>query len=299
VPRAIVLVNPRSRSGGRAPIDRIFRAFRDAGWTAELWAGEGLDWVAEATQRAVALGVGAVFGAGGDGLLAAMLPALLEREVALGVVPLGTGNVWARELALPLDLEGAIAAQLACQPARVDLGRANGRLFLVIASVGFDAQIVGLVEAGSKALGQLAYPLAGVALAGAVRGVRCRIRFDDEPPRELELLAGLATNGRLYGGLVALAPEARLDDGLLDVVVFEGSGRSDAATHVARVLAGTHRGSRGVVAARVRRLDVESLGPPVPVQTDGDPRGTTPLQVEVLPQALLALGYGTRGQAAR
>jgi diacylglycerol kinase (ATP) len=287
---AVVLLNPRARSGSGGPLDRILRPFRAAGWEAELWVGEGPEWTSRAARRAVELGVSAVFGAGGDGMLADILPALLGTSVALGVVPRGTGNVWARELGIPLDPESAIAVQLARPPRLVDVGRANGRPFLIIASAGFDARIVSEVEARSKALGQIAYPLAGVGLAGSVRGMPCLIYLDDEAPRELELLAVIATNGRLYGGLVPIAPDAQVDDGLLHVALFPGSGPMDAAAHTARVLAGVHRTDPHVVVRSVRRLRVESLGEKLPVQTDGDPRGYTPLEVEVQPGALLALG---------
>jgi diacylglycerol kinase family enzyme len=155
------------------------------------------------------------------------------------------------------------------------------------------------VEARTKALGQIAYPLAGVGLAGSVRGMPCRIWLDDEPPRELELLAVIATNGRLYGGLVPIAPDARVDDGLLHAALFPGSGPMDAAAHTARVLAGVHRTDPHVVTRSVRRLRIESLGEELPVQTDGDPRGSTPLEIEVQPKGLLALGVAHRGSLSR
>ena len=292
MPRAIVLLNPRSRSGARARIDRVLAAFRTAGWTAEIWAGEGADWTASAALRARDLGVDAIFGAGGDGLLARILPAVLNTDVALGVVPLGTGNVWARELGLPLRPEHAIARQLAEPPRRVDVGTANGRPFLVIASAGLDARIVELVEAdaGAKALGQLAYPLAGFSLAAGLRGVRTRVWLDDDPPIELNLLAGIVTNGRLYGGLVPLVPQARIDDGALDVALFPGAGPLDASAHAARVLAGLHHADPKVLMRRIQRLRLETLGASLAVQTDGDPLGSTPLEVQVVPGALLALG---------
>jgi diacylglycerol kinase family enzyme len=232
-------------------------------------------------------------------MLADILPSLLGTSAALGVVPRGTGNVWARELGLPLDAEAAITVQLARPPQLVDVGRANGRPFLIIASAGFDARIVSVVEARTKALGQIAYPLAGMGLAGSVRGMPCRIWLDDEPPRELEVLAVIATNGRLYGGLVPIAPDARVDDGLLHLALFPGSGPMDAAAHTARVLTGMHRTDPHVVARSVRRLRVESLGEELPVQTDGDPRGNTPLDIEVQPRALLALGVAQRGSLKR
>src|SRR5437773_7631116 len=91
--RAVVLLNHRSRGGGRPPLSRVLHAFEKAGWDAEVWAGAGPDWTVDAARRAVGSGIDAVFGAGGDGMLATMLPALVGTQTALGVVPLGTGNV--------------------------------------------------------------------------------------------------------------------------------------------------------------------------------------------------------------
>lgn len=301
MPRAVVLLNPRSRSGARAPIGRLLGSFRAAGWTAELWAGDDPDWTTVAAQRARDLRVEAIFGAGGDGLLARILPAVLHTETALGVVPLGTGNVWARELGLPLQPERAIAQQLAGLPRRVDVGTANGRPFLANASVGLDARIVQLVEgdAATKALGQLAYPLTGFSLAAGLRGALTRVWLDQDAPFELELLAGIVINGRLYGGVVPLVPDARIDDGLLDVVLFPGSGALEATAHAARVLAGLHHTDASVLMRRARYLRLETLAAPLPTQSDGDPLGSTPFEVRVMPGALLALGADGPRRAAR
>ena len=221
------------------PVGRILEPFAEAGWSVELWAGDRADWTVSAALRARDMGVEAIFGAGGDGALAQILPAVLDTDVALGVVPLGTGNVWARELRLPLQPRRAIIAQLDGPTAQVDVGVANGRPFLANASVGLDARIVELVEsdAGAKALGQLAYPLAGLALASGLRGTPTRVWLDDDPPIDINLLAGIVTNGRLYGGLVPLVPQARLDDGVLDASLFIGGGPFEATAHAARLLA--------------------------------------------------------------
>jgi diacylglycerol kinase (ATP) len=299
MPRAVILLNPRSRSGGTVAIGRLLEPFHGAGWSVELWAGDGIDWTYPAALRARALGVAAIFGAGGDGVLAQILPAVLDSDVALGVVPLGTGNVWARELRLPLDPRRAIATQLSGPPARVDIGVANQRPFLVIASVGLDARIVELVESdtGAKALGQLAYPLAGLALASGMRGTPTRVWLNDDQPVELILLAGVVTNGRLYGGVVPLVPQARIDDDQLDVALFVGGGPLEATAHAARVLAGLHQARSDVVMRKVSRVRFESLGQPLPIQADGDPLGITPLDVAVRPAALLAFGVNHAGRS--
>ena len=291
--RAIVLLNPWSRSGGRAPIDRLLTAFSKAGWSAEIWAGAGADWSYEAAVRARDSGVDAIFGDGGDGQLARILPALVHTDTALGVVPFGTGNVWARELGLPLQPELAIARQLASEPHRVDVGRANERMFLVIASAGLDARIVEVMERedGPKGWGQLAYPLVGLGVGLSMRGSPTRVWLDAEPPVDLDLLACMVSNGRLYGGVVPLLPTAQLDDGLLDVVLFPGANPLDTGGHAVRVLAGLHHTDPKVIIRQVQRVRLQTLEGEIPVQSDGDPLGTTPLNVEVVPGALLALGY--------
>src|SRR6266516_6785271 len=178
--RAVVLLNHRSRGGGRPPLSRVLHAFQKADWEAEVWAGEGSSWTLEAARRAVASGVDAVFGAGGDGILATMLPALIGTETALGVVPLGTGNVWARELRLPMEPGAAVTAQLHRPAHRVDIGRLNRVPFLVVASAGLDARIVEVVEANMKGLGQAAYPLASLGLLSEIRGAKCQVVLDGE-----------------------------------------------------------------------------------------------------------------------
>jgi len=292
MPGAVILLNPRSRSGGSVAIGRLLEPFHDAGWSVELWASEGVDWTYPAAVRARDSGVDAIFGAGGDGVLAQILPAILNTDVALGVIPLGTGNVWARELRLPLDPRRAIIAQLGAPPARVDVGLANQRPFLVITSFGLDARIVEMVESdtGAKALGQLAYPLAGLALASGLRGTPTRVWLNDDDPVELILLAGIVTNGQLYGGVVPIVPQARIDDGQLDVALFVGGGPLEATAHAARVLAGWHQARSDVVMRKVTHARFESIGQPLPIQADGDLLGATPLHVAVQPSALLAFG---------
>lgn len=291
-PSAVVLVNPRSRSGARAVVGQLLEPFREEGWDAELWAGEGVGWTRAAAERARDSGATAIFGAGGDGVLAEILPALMNTDVAMGVVPLGTGNVWARELGLSLEPQRAVRQQLSSPPRRLDVGRANDRPFLIAASAGLDARIVHQIEsdAGTKALGQLAYPLVGMALAAELRGVQSRVWLDDEPPLDMTLLAAIVTNGRLYGGLVPLVPEASLHDGQLDVALFAGAGALEATAHAARVLTGLHQDDPNILLRQVRRLRIETLDGSLPVQTDGDPRGETPLDITVLPGALLAFG---------
>jgi YegS/Rv2252/BmrU family lipid kinase len=271
----------------------VLHAFQTASWEAEVWAGDGSGWSLKAARRAVEAGADAVFGGGGDGMLATMLPALVGTQAALGVVPLGTGNVWARELGLPMDPGAAVTAQLARPAQRVDIGRLNRVPFLVVASAGLDARIVEVVEANMKRLGQAAYPLASLGLLSEIRGVKCQVVLDGESIN-LPLLAAVITNVRLYGGLVPLAPGARVDDGVLDVVLFEGTDPFQLAAHVAKVLAGQHERDANIHVCRARSIRIVSHDRPLPIQADGDLRGTTPVEAVVEPGAILALGVPSR-----
>src|SRR5262249_10894164 len=135
-----------------------------------------------------------------------------------------------------------------------------------------------------------AYPLAGISIGVGMRGVAATVALDDEPPIAMDLLAAMVLNGRLYGGMVPLVPDARVDDGALDIVLFRGGGPLDTTAHAARVLAGLHHTDPSVLIRRVQRVYIDTGESPLPVETDGDLHGATPLDVRVLPGALLALG---------
>ena len=145
-----------------------------------------------------------------------------------------------------------------------------------------------MVEANMKGLGQAAYPLASLGLLSEVRGAKCQVVLDGEAIN-LPLLAAVITNVRLYGGLVPLVPSARVDDGVLDVVLFEGSDPFQLAAHVAKVLAGQHERDANIHVCRARSIRIVSRGRPLPIQADGDLRGTTPAEVVIEPGAVLAL----------
>jgi YegS/Rv2252/BmrU family lipid kinase len=208
--------------------------------------------------------------------------------VPLGVVPLGTGNVWARELGLPLDPGRAIVAQLANRPRAIDVGCVNGRPFLSIASAGFDAEIVRQVESTSKALGQLAYPITALQMASALHATPARVWIDSEPVRQMQLLAGIVMNAHLYAGILPLGSRSQLDDGRLELVLFTG-GPLELAGQIASLLAGHQPEDAQAFVRHVTRVRIEAISTPMPVQADGEAVGTTPFHVEIMPQSLFVL----------
>lgn len=290
--RACVIFNPVAR-GDRA---RDFRS-RLAGLGSSVAlmpttaAGHGRVLAA----AAVGAGFDTVIAAGGDGTLNEVLnglasaPGGLER-VRLGVLPLGTVNVFARELGLPLDWDGAWRVLQAAREARIDLPEVSfgegsavaSRCFAQLAGAGLDARAIELVNWGEKkVLGPLAYVLAGFkAMTEEQPGITL-VTGAGEETGELVLVG----NGRFYGGSLQLFPEASLCDGLLDVTVFPKVNwrtlvRSGWGWLNEAMLAG----------AGCRTLQASSFtltaAHPVSLQLDGDAVGRLPARFSLRPQAL-------------
>jgi YegS/Rv2252/BmrU family lipid kinase len=235
--------------------------------------------------RAAAEGVPLVLACGGDGTLNEVANGLAGTDTALGTLPAGTSNIWAREAGIsrkPLD-----AARLMTTGERrlIDLGKAGDRYFMLFAGIGVDAQITRNVSLNMKRrVGAAAYGVAAVREALRWRSRPVTVRLDGVEQR-LDVLMAFAGNTRLYAGLTKITPNAVVDDGLLDVCIYQGAGRLDIAMHTARTLLQSHNKARKVLSQRVRRLEFDWEEPP-PLQLDGDPVGDCPREIEVAPGAL-------------
>jgi YegS/Rv2252/BmrU family lipid kinase len=222
---------------------------------------------------------------------------LAESDVALGILPLGTSNVLARDLGLsrvgtlnPFALESAAQLLLDSEPRRVDLGWANGRHFFNWVGVGFDAEITRVAEAQpavKRRLGPVGFLVFALMTLRTYAGTRATVRIDGRRVSRRLILA-VASNIELYGRWFHIAPRARLDDGLLDVCCFHGQGMATTLYHVMTVLLRRHIGDPRVSYYQARQVMVDTSRP-LPVQLDGDAFGTTPLLIRVVPQALTLL----------
>jgi diacylglycerol kinase (ATP) len=222
--------------------------------------------------------------AGGDGSIRAALPALINTPFAVAVLPVGSVNVLARELGLPLDVAAAARLAAGGRPRRLDIGLANGRPFTLMAGMGFDAAVVHAVTRPAKRVfGSFAYVGRGLDLAFRYVSSRCRLIVDGAAEERMVWLA-IVTNVPRYTYSLRISPGARADDGALDLALFEGESRSLAARQVIAVLRGSPH-CPGILHRRGRSFRFE-FTPPVHVQLDGDPAGTTPLEVTVAPRAL-------------
>jgi YegS/Rv2252/BmrU family lipid kinase len=235
-----------------------------------------------------------VFVAGGDSTVSEAADGLAGSDVALGVLPAGVGNVWALEMGIPtpsplrrhplLDAAEALAEG---EIRRIDLGRAGLRHFILWSGIGLDAEVTERMEPRdrpAKRLGTLAYAVAAVLVAKDYRGTRARVEIDGRSINTRCILV-LISNAQLYAKLVRVAAEAYLDDGLFDVCIFKGVNLASTVHHAIMVFARRHLCDPQVEYYQCKKVSI-STATPLPVQVDGDPIGTTPIEFEIVPQAL-------------
>ena len=247
-----------------------------------------------AAQMAAADGYEAVLAVGGDGTVNEVVNGLLAAAtpggaLPLGLVPMGTQNVLAFELGLPIaDPDATLALLRVGRTRRIDVGRAGGRHFVLMAGFGFDAQVVREVLRPMKALlGPAAYAIAAAGALATYRSTHIRLHLDGEEVRSEAFLVVVANAASYAYRQIKLAPFAALDDGWLDVCVFERArgDRVGFASQMMAVLARRHLRDPRVRYYRGKHLILES-NPPIQGQMDGDIFGGTPIEISVVPSAL-------------
>jgi diacylglycerol kinase (ATP) len=251
-------------------------------WTTEADPGQG------PARQAVRDGAGLVLAAGGDGTVRAVAEGLIGTGVPLGVLPLGTGNLLARNLGLPMTLREAVRTALTGADRAIDVGRLDdGTVFAIMAGTGLDAAMMRAAPDRLKtAIGWLAYVVGGLRSLRRAR-VDVDVRLDGEPPLRVRVRTVLVGNvGRLHAGL-ELAPDARPDDGVLDVVLVSPRRVVDWAVLLGRTL--THRrcSDHRMSTYQARHVEVR-LHQPQPRQVDGELLDPAPrLVARVEPRALV------------
>ena len=286
--RVAVVFNPRS---GRRPAHEreatIRAAFARAGAQVSWFTTDAADAGVGAADRAVQSGADVVVASGGDGTVMACATALAGMDLPLAVLPAGTGNLVARNLGVPHDLERGVELALIGPRERIDVGVHDRHRFLIMAGLGFDAvMLAGARPALKQRYGWVAYVLsAGRALRYPQDWFT--ITLDGAPSLRRRASCVLVANlGRVQGD-VHVVPGARADDGFLDVAVIRARTLGDWAQVASRLVFGGRWGQVRVENFRARRVDVRGTIPH-PVEHDGDVGPALDrLTVEVAPAALL------------
>jgi len=289
MPGARFLVNP---GGGRGRAGRHLRELR------ELAAGAGVDVVlsrdvehlrAEA-RRAAQEGLDRLLVAGGDGTVHHAIRGLEGGDCALAILPLGSGNDLAAALGVPSALAAAAALGLHGERRRIDLARFGAVPFGCVAGVGFDSEVNRYANALRRLRGPLIYVWSVLRVLPRFRPPRVELTHAGGGYSGPAMFVAFA-NAPRYGGGMRIAPDARLDDGEMDVVVVKALPRTKLLRVFPRVFTGTHTRFPEIEIVRARRAEI-ALDRPLIAHGDGEPLlevGARPVTVEVVPNGLLVV----------
>jgi YegS/Rv2252/BmrU family lipid kinase len=284
--RVAVVFNPATGGGDTAGRKHDTQEALQGAGLDVLWLettredpGQGL------TAKAVAEGVDLVMAQGGDGTVMACVTGLAGTEVPLAVLPGGTGNLLATNFDIPSELDGAVEVALEGDRVRLDVAAMDDDRFVVMGGIGFDAAMLRDADPRLKErLGAVAYVLSGFKHLRR-RATRFRLRLDDRRIDRTGQGVLIGNLGRLQGGLPVM-PDARPDDGLLDVAVLQTRTVLDWLALAVRVVARRPRKDPQLELFQARRIEID-CDQPQPVERDGDPAGARDhLVVEVVPSAL-------------
>ena len=284
---AVIIANPTSGSYlfHTRQIDETVAFLRSNGWDVELSLTEKAGDARRLARLAVEQRIEVVIAAGGDGTINEIIQELAGSETALGVLPVGTVNVWARETNIPLDDVGARKVLVDGEVRRVDLGKVNDRYFLLMAGIGFDAEVAHAVEKNPiKRLGVVGYLLIGTWLGLGYESFRTYLTVNGRMIKQdaLQIIIG---NTQLYGGTIKYTWQAQCDDGQLDVCVVRKRKMLGRVIIFMDFLLRREQRHQWVTYAKGDVIEVRTRQP-VAIQVDGDLSGFTPAKFTVAHLAL-------------
>lgn len=288
---AVVIINPLSGHGRHQSQIEIHTALAH-----QILTSRGIATTIRPTTKArdahafardaVAAGCDLVVAWGGDGTINEAASALIHTDVPLAIVPAGSGNGLASDLRVPFDARAALHLAADGRTMAIDAGQVNDCLFFNIAGVGIDAVIAARFNSrGMKQRGIAAYLQLSTAELLRYRCQTYEIGIEEQRVEYRAMLVAFA-NGRQYGNRLLIAPGARLDDGLLEVVVVEQLSLASIAWRLPSLFRGTLQPGRGVFMRAAREVRIRTSGA-IPFHVDGEPRlGRDELQVRTIPGAL-------------
>jgi YegS/Rv2252/BmrU family lipid kinase len=304
--QALVVVNPKSRAGatGRrfAPVEALLR---EALGEIEIEWTRGPRDAVRIAREGVRAGVERIVVAGGDGTTSEVAHGILGADLggycSIGLLPLGTGGDFVRSLGPRRTVEESVRALVSGGLRSVDAGRVTflapgaaerPQYFVNSASAGISGLTVELVNRAPKHLGGRASFFLGTLRALARYDFPpVRVVVDGETLHEGPLTLATACNGAFFGGGMQVAPGARIDDGMLDVVLIPAYSRARLVTHLPGIYAGRHLEEEGVHHARGRRIELAPMkDDEIWMELDGEPLGTLPVRIDVVPNALRFFG---------
>jgi diacylglycerol kinase (ATP) len=299
--KTCVIINPNAGSAGEIELyrERLER-IPETGVRLTEKEGDARRIAAEALESGVEL----IVAAGGDGTLNEVLNGLAAdfSRARLGLLPLGTGNDFARSINVPADFEGALAVLLEGRAQALDVGRASfgeqSRYFINMSAGGFSSMVSEKADEAKDRWGPLAYMRAALGTLPELQGFKALFTVNGVERLEIETYNVIVSNGRFVAAGIPVAPHSKLDDGLLDVMIVPAVTGGQITLLVPQVLLGLHLDSDLIHFRKVTRLEIVS-DPPMVFNLDGEVIGACPASFEILPRALeVIVGPETEDAAA-
>ena len=283
--RTLVIWNPSAGGGDDDDLDErreaLRKALESAGVEAELYESPSEEAAARRVEEAVEAGIERIVAAGGDHTVRSIAFQLIGREAALGILPLGTAMNIARSLGIPLELDQAAGVLATGTTRGIDVGYIGEQPFLEVATIGLGADL--LDDATKVSEGRLGSLVDLIIRAIRHRRTRVWLDLDGRKVRHRVVTVAIA-NGPFTGRAMEVAPDARVDDGQLDVICFLGYGPVEFLKQLLKVTTGAGSGTK-TATYRARRVAIRSHHP-LPVRADSSDVGTTPTQFDVRPETL-------------
>ncbi|HET9332863.1 MAG TPA: diacylglycerol kinase family protein [Gemmatimonadota bacterium] len=282
----VIIANPRAGHGkGAGNVERLRGEVRRRGLDGRVVVTEQPGHATEVARELVASGETRIATMGGDGTIGEVANALIDTGVELAVISMGTGNDVARSLGLPLnDLAAALMLAFDGEARPVDMGRDRDRAFLSVLGLGFPAVVAAEANRFTWLKGPPAFFAAVYKAIHRLRAVPLVIELDDLT-LDMECAAVMIQNTPYTGGGLLMAPGARVDDGLLDVVIVDDIGKKDLMINFPKVYSGRHFEHPSFSLHRTTRVRIRSEER-LPKMFDGDLCGWTPVEAEVCRGAL-------------
>jgi diacylglycerol kinase (ATP) len=286
---AVLVSNPAAKSTSGKKIDFACSILKTKGWEIENLSTRQRGDAEVFARNAVEISPALVIAAGGDGTINEVMNGLAGSEIPMGILPLGTTNVLAKELGIPENVEGAIEVAVDRTPKAISLGRiilsrdslTVSRLFCLMSGIGFDGEAVRATDEGLKKIsGKGAYLYSGIKTLLRFRPAELTFHIAGREYSGYSAVIGKA--GR-YGGNFKVVPDARITDPVLYACIFKGGRRSDVLRYVFGVAMGTHLGYKDVEYLKAEKIEIDGSAH---VQIDGDYIGKTPARIEVVRDAL-------------
>lgn len=290
--RIVILLNPTAKRGkARRLLERALEVFRQQHIHFDVRESQSSQHLMELARGAREEKPDLIVSAGGDGTHHYVINGLHKSDIPLGLLPLGTGNDFAKGVGMPMDLRAAAEALLKGHVQEIDLAQVGAAMYGCIAGVGFDSIVTRYANEHARWLsGPLAYTWSLLCCMPEYRPQQLEIIADGESFCG-DVLFAVVGNNSSYGGGIRLAPRARLDDGILDICIVPYMSRLELLRWVPRAYRGEHLNHPRIKYLQARKITLRATSR-MELFGDGEFLQELPATIEVVPRALRVIAPG-------